>query len=542
MTIRTIDTHPYDDMRPGTAGLRKKVAVFRQPHYLANFVQSIFDTLSGFEGRTLVVGGDGRYYNDEAMQLILKMAAANGFGRTVIGRNGLLSTPAVSCVIRKYRTFGGIILTASHNPGGPDGDFGIKYSMGNGGLASESVTEAVYARTQSITSYRVLEAPDIPLDKIGEQSLGPMAVDIKDPVTDFGELMESLFDFDLLAGFLGGGAFRMRFDAMHGVTGPYARALLEERLGAPAGTVQHGDSLPDFGGMHPDPNLIHAHHLVELMESPEAPDFAAATDGDGDRAMLLGPGFYVSPSDSLAVLAANAHLIPGYQRKLPGVARSLATSAAVDRVADRLGIPCYQTPTGWKFFGNLLDAGRIALCGEESFGAGSDHLREKDGLWTVLYWLNIMAARRQGVADIMHEHWREYGRNYYTRHDYEEVDKPAAEALMDYLRKRVGSLAGEKLGSHTVESADDFAYTDPVDDSVSEHQAIRVHFSDGSRVLYRLSGTGTVGATLRVYLERYEPSETSWDPQVALGDMREIARSLGEVRERLGRDEPDVIV
>ena len=542
-TAYVVPTTPFADQRPGTSGLRKKVPVFRQPHYLENFVQAVLDVAALPPGSTLVVGGDGRFLNREAVQVILRMAAANGVGRCVVGRGGLLSTPAASHLIRARGAAGGILLSASHNPGGPDGDFGIKYNMANGGPAPEGVTEAVAARTRAIAEYRTLDAPDLQLDADGAHALGGMAVEVVDPVAEYAALMETLFDFGAIRAMIAGG-FRLRFDAMHAVTGPYAREILERRLGAPAGTVINGEPLPDFGGGHPDPNLTYAHELVEEMFGPGAPDFGAASDGDGDRNMILGRGFFVTPSDSLAVLAANATLLPGYARGLAGVARSMPTSAAVDRVARALGLPCFETPTGWKFFGNLLDAGRITLCGEESFGTGSDHVREKDGLWAVLAWLNVLAARREGVEDVVRAHWARFGRNYYTRYDYEGVASDAAGGLMAALRGRLPALAGATLDDGlTVEAADDFAYHDPVDGSTSERQGVRVLFAGGSRVVYRLSGTGTEGATLRVYVEAYEPepARQSLDAQDALRPLVDVALALAEVRERTGREAPTVI-
>ena len=482
MTPSILPTRPYEGQKPGTSGLRKKVPVFQQPRYVENFVQSIFDAVTAADddpadpaGRTLVVGGDGRHFNREAIQVILRMAAANGFGRILVGRGGLLSTPAASCVIRERRAFGGVILSASHNPGGPDGDFGIKYNVANGGPAPEKVTEAIYARTQTIREYRTLDAPDLDLDRLGEHRLGDAVVEVIDPVADYTALMERLFDFAAIrAAFRGG--LRMRYDAMHAVTGPYARAILEGELGAPEGTVVNATPLPDFGGHHPDPNLVHARELYDLMMGPDAPDLGAASDGDGDRNLIIGRGLFVTPSDSLAVLAANAHLAPGYKDGLKGIARSMPTSGAADRVAERLGIPAHETPTGWKFFGTLLDAGLATICGEESAGTGSDHVREKDGLWAVLLWLNVLAARKQPVAEIVREHWRTYGRNYYARHDYEEVDAEAAAGLMAHLRGQLGALPGRRLGGFEVAAADDFAYADPVDGSVSTKRGIRVMF------------------------------------------------------------------
>ncbi len=542
MSVETIATQPFTDQKPGTSGLRKKVKVFEKPNYLENFVQCIFDTQREMENAPLVVGGDGRYYNRQAIQIILRIAAANGCTRVIIGQGGILSTPAASHLIRKHQARGGIILSASHNPGGPDEDFGIKFNTPNGGPAPEKVTEAIYTATLHINRYRILDAPAIDLDKLGSTMVGDMHVDIVDSVNDYADLMEQLFDFDKIRARFQSG-FRMRFDAMHAVTGPYAREIIENRLGAPKGTVVNGVPLEDFGHGHPDPNLVYAKELADYLFGPDAPDFGAASDGDGDRNMVLGRHFFVTPSDSLAVILANAKLAPGYRAHLTGVARSMPTSQAPDRVAAKLGLPCYETPTGWKFFGNLLDAGKITLCGEESFGTGSDHVREKDGLWAVLFWMNILAEREQSVAEIVREHWRIYGRNYYTRHDYEAVDSAAANELVDALRAAIATLPGQQLGSYTVDYADDFRYVDPIDDSVSEKQGIRIGFKDGSRIVYRLSGTGTEGATLRVYIEAYEsdPAQHDLDTQQALAELISIANSLAGIRERTGRNEPTVI-
>lgn len=543
MTIRTVPTTPFAGQKPGTSGLRKKVREFQQPHYLENFVQSVFDTLEGAAGTTLVLGGDGRYHNRAAAQTILRMAAANGFGRVLVGRGALLSTPAVSCVIRRSGAFGGLVMSASHNPGGPDADFGIKYNIGNGGPAPEKITEAIHARTQTIDAYRTLDTADIDLDRLGSHRLGAMTVEVIDPVADYAALMESLFDFDLIAARIASGKLTLAFDAMHAVTGPYAKAILEDRLGAPAGSVMNGVPLEDFGGGHPDPNLVHAHDLVEKLFGADAPDLGAASDGDGDRNMILGRHFYVTPSDSLAVLAANATLVPGYRDGIRGIARSMPTSQAADAVAKALGVPCYETPTGWKFFGNLLDAGRITLCGEESFGTGSDHVREKDGLWAVLFWLNVLAARGESVGDIVRAHWARFGRHVYTRHDYESIDSAAAAELMAHLRASVPTLVGQSFGGDTVVLGDDFAYTDPVDGSRSSAQGVRVGFASGARIVYRLSGTGTEGATLRVYIERHEPDAArhGLDPQEALADLVTLAGELAGIRARTGRERADVI-
>jgi len=540
--IETIDTTPYDDQKPGTSGLRKKVPHFQQPNYVENFVQSIFDSLDGFEDATLVLGGDGRYFNREVIQTVLKMAAANGFGRVIVGRDGILSTPAASHLIRKNAAFGGIILSASHNPGGPQEDFGIKYNGGNGGPAPERLTDAIYARSREIDRYRILQADDVDIDAIATRRLGDMDVEVVDPVADYAELMESLFAFDAIRDLFAGG-FRMAFDAMHAVTGPYATEILERRLGAPADTVRNGTPLPDFGGHHPDPNLVHARALYETMFATDAPDFGAASDGDGDRNLIIGRGIFIAPSDSLAMLAANAHLAPGYSDGLRGVARSMPTSAAADRVAARMGIPAYETPTGWKFFGNLLDAGKATICGEESAGTGSNHVREKDGLWAVLLWLNILAVRKKSVRQIAEEHWRAYGRNYYARHDYEGIDTGTANDLMTALRSSLPDLPGREIDGRAVETADDFAYDDPVDGSRSEHQGVRVLFEGGDRAVFRLSGTGTTGATLRVYLERYVPGpdDLDLDPSDALSGLAAAADAIAGVSQRTGRSAPDVI-
>lgn len=540
--IKNVATKPFEGQRPGTSGLRKKVAVFQTPGYVENFVQSVFDSLEGFAGTTLVLGGDGRYFNREAAQTVLKIAAANGFGQALVGRGAILSTPAVSCLIRKYKAFGGIILSASHNPGGPEGDFGIKYNIGNGGPAPERVTETIYAHTRSIVRYRIVDAADIDLDRIGATRIGDMRVEIVDPVADHQALMETLFDFDRIRDLFRGG-FTMRFDAMAAVTGPYATAILEKTLGAPAGTVINGTPLPDFGGHHPDPNLVYARHLYDLAMSPNAPDLCAASDGDGDRNLIIGRGLFVTPSDSLALLAANAHLAPGYAKGIAGIARSMPTSRAADRVAERLRVKLYETPTGWKFFGNLLDAGMATICGEESAGTGSNHLREKDGVWAVLLWLNILAARKQSVAEIVRGHWATYGRHYYSRHDYEEIEADGANAMIAALRERLPRLKGARLGGLEVAEADDFAYHDPVDDSDTGQQGIRLHFVDGSRIVFRLSGTGTAGATLRIYMERFEPDPArhSLDTQQALAALIPAALEIAEVARYTGRTVPTTI-
>lgn len=540
--IRTVPTAPYKDQKPGTSGLRKKVPVFAQENYAENFIQSIFDSLEGFAGKTLVVGGDGRYYNREVIQKVLKMAAAAGFGKVMVGQGGILSTPAASNVIRKYEAFGGIILSASHNPGGPNEDFGIKYNIGNGGPAPEKITEAIFERSRIIDEYRIADAADIDLDTVGSFDLAGMTVEVIDPVADYAALMEELFDFGAIRNLISGG-FRVVIDSMGAVTGPYAREILEKRLGAPAGSVRNATPLPDFGGHHPDPNLVHAKELYDDVMSADGPDFGAASDGDGDRNMVVGKGMFVTPSDSLAIIAANAKCAPGYADGITGIARSMPTSAAADRVAEKLGLGMYETPTGWKYFGNLMDAGKVTVCGEESFGTGSDHVREKDGLWAILFWLNIIAARKEGVAHIVRKHWAEYGRNYYSRHDYEEVDTDAANGLMEALRQKLATLPGQRYGDLTVETADDFSYTDPIDGSVSSKQGIRILFEGGSRVVFRLSGTGTSGATLRVYVERYEPDASRHDTetQQALADLIAVADQIAKIGGRTGRQGPTVI-
>ncbi len=540
--MRIVSTKPIEGQRPGTSGLRKKVRLFQSPHYLENFVQSIFDVVPELAGGTMVVAGDGRFYNDRAIQIILRMAAANGVGRLLVGRGGLLSTPAASCMIRKRKAAGGIILSASHNPAGPDADFGIKYNIGNGGPAPEAITEAIYLRTKRIVEYRTLDTADIDINRLGTSRIGNTEVEIVDPVADYQALMGRLFDFDRLRDLLSGG-FRLKFDAMSAITGPYAIAILEQTLGAPAGTVINGEPLADFGGHHPDPNPVHAKALFDTMFGMDAPDMGAASDGDGDRNIVLGRGLYVTPSDSLAVLAANARLAPGYKEGLAGVARSMPTSGALDRVAGRLGIQCHETPTGWKFFGNLLDAGLITLCGEESAGTGSNHVREKDGLWAILLHLNIIAVRGEPLAEIVRRHWGEFGRNYYSRHDYEAVDIGAADALMTHVGGQLGRLPGRRVNGLIVSEVDDFSYRDPVDGSLSEHQGLRVIFEDGSRLVIRMSGTGTEGATLRFYMEGFEadPARHMLDPQQALAPLIQAAEAIAEIRRFTGRSMPTVI-
>ncbi len=544
MTIQTVPTTPFAGQRPGTSGLRKKVTEFQQPGYLENFVEAIFLTIKGNmgEGCVLVVGGDGRYFNREAIQTILRMAAAHGVPRVLVGRGGILSTPAVSCVIRKHAAFGGIVLSASHNPGGPDGDFGIKYNIDNGGPAPEKVTDAIFAATQTLDSYRISDAAPVDLDRLGTTRIEDMVVEVIDPVADYAQLMARLFDFAAIHQLFSSG-FRMRFDAMHAVSGPYAKAIIEGQLGAPAGTVVNCLPLEDFGGGHPDPNPVNAADLIAHMNGPDAPDFGAASDGDGDRNMIVGRGLAVTPSDSLAIIAANATVAPGYAGGISGIARSMPTSQAADRVAESLGISCFETPTGWKYFGNLMDANLATLCGEESYGTGSHHIREKDGLWAVLFWLNLLAARGKSVNEIVREHWARFGRNYYSRHDYEAVDSLAADSLMMALREKLPMLAGQTLGSFRVALADDFAYNDPVDGSLSTRQGIRIVMVDGSRIVFRLSGTGTEGATIRLYLERFEadPARHDIDTQEALAELIAIADRVADLHQRTGRKSPSVI-
>ena len=545
MNIITHTTAPFDGQKPGTSGLRKKVTVFQQPHYLANFVASIFAAVKpedGFAGKTLVIGGDGRFYNDTAIQLVIKMAVAQGFARILIGQNGILSTPAVSHIIRKYGAFGGVILSASHNAGGPDGDFGIKFNMNNGGPAPEKITDAIYAYSQTVSSYTAADCADVDLSQIGTTMIGDVSVEIINSVTDYVELMQELFDFDAIRALFASG-FTLKFDAMHAVTGPYAHAIFEDLLGAAKGSVFNGTPSTDFGGHHPDPNLVHAKELYDLMMSADAPDFGAASDGDGDRNLIIGRGIAVTPSDALAILAANAHLAPAYAGGISGVARSMPTSAAVDRVAQKLGVECFETPTGWKFFGNLLDAGRITLCGEESAGAGSNHVREKDGLWAVLLWLNILAKTRVSVKELLENHWAQYGQNYYTRHDFEEIETDKANPVMAHIKAQLPMLAGKQFGSLTVQSADDFSYHDPIDGSVSHNQGLRVLFTDGSRIVYRLSGTGTVGATIRMYIEQYQadPSKHGGDTQTALAELIQTAYQISDIAALTGRTAPNVI-
>lgn len=544
MKTNTISTTPYTDQKPGTSGLRKKVTVFQQPHYLENFVQSIFNVANELAGQLLILGGDGRYYNDHAIQIILKIAAANGVKQVMVGENGLLSTPAVSCLIRKYKAAGGIILSASHNPGGPDGDFGIKFNIANGGPAPTSFTDAAYEISKSINEYHIVKADDVALDRQHTCYIGDMQIDVIDSVSDYAELMEQLFDFVKIKSLFEAGLLSMCFDAMHAVTGPYAKVIFEKILSATDGTVINGIPLQDFGGGHPDPNLAHAEELVaKLNAGPGSPGFGAASDGDGDRNMIIGQNFFVNPSDSLAIMAANAHLLPGYKDGIRGVARSLPTSRAVDMVADSLGIDCYETPTGWKYFGNLLDDRRITLCGEESFGSGSDHIREKDGIWAVLFWLNLIAVKQKSVEDITRAHWQRFGRHYYTRHDYEAIDSDVANELMQNLRSLTTSLVGTEHAGYKVKLSDDFSYTDPVDQSVTENQGIRILFEDESRIVFRLSGTGTEGATLRIYIERYvaDPELHDMPTQTALAELIDVANAISGIKTRCNRDQPDVI-
>ncbi len=544
MEIVDIQTQPFQDQRPGTSGLRKKVSVFKSENYLPNFVQSLFNVLGtkNIEGKTLVIGGDGRYYNREAIQIITKMAIAAGFGRLMIAKGGLLSTPAMSCVIRKHKTFGGIILSASHNPGGENADFGIKYNNESGAPAPLQITEAIFEESKKITFYKIAKIDDINIDDIRNFTIGSTEIQVFDGTEDYVQMMKELFDFDLLKNLFKNG-FTMRYDALHAVTGPYAKRILEEELGAPAGTVVNGTPLPDFGGGHPDPNLTYAKNLVDVMFSDNAPDFGAASDGDGDRNMILGRKAYVNPSDSLAIITANYGCVKGYKQGLAGVARSMPTSSAVDKVAEKMGLKCYETPTGWKFFGNLMDSGLVTICGEESFGTGSNHVREKDGLWAVLFWLSILATKKLSVAEVQKEHWKTYGRNYYSRYDYEGVDSDKAALLMSRLEENLPSLVGKQFKSFVVAKADNFAYKDPVDYSVSEKQGIRIIFTDSSRIVFRLSGTGTSGATIRIYFEKYEKDvlKQDKDSQDALSELVKIAAKVSDIKNITGMEKPSVI-
>jgi len=543
MHIQIIATQPFTDQKPGTSGLRKKVKVFQRPHYLQNFVQSIFDTLEIPGNATLTLGGDGRFYNREAIQIIIKMAAANGFAKVLVGQHGILSTPAASNIIRKYQTLGGIILSASHNPGGPDDDFGIKYNTGNGGPAPEKITDAIFANSKQIRSYKIAaDLPEIELSAIGITTLDGFEVEVIDAVSDYADLMESMFDFAAIKCWLAAG-HRLKFDAMHAVTGPYAREIFVHRLGAPADSLMNCEVSENFGGGHPDPNLTYAADLVKIAYGAQAPDLSAASDGDGDRNMILGNHFFVTPSDSLALIAANAKLIPAYADGLSGVARSMPTSGAVDRVAARLGIDCYETPTGWKFFSNLMDAGRVTLCGEESFGTGSHHVREKDGLWAVLCWLNLLAVTGESVASLVQKHWQAYGRNVYSRHDYEGVPTEQANAVIANIKAQAGQLPGQIFGAYTIKTVDDFSYTDPVDGSVSTGQGLRILFACGSRVVIRLSGTGTEGATIRVYLEAFteDPAQQQLDAQEALVELIAVSHQISQLPQLTGRQQPTVI-
>ena len=540
--MKIISAHPFNDQKPGTSGLRKKVTTFQQTGYLQTYIQSIFDSIPQLAGGTIVIGGDGRFYNDTAIQVILSMSAANGVKKALVSQSGLLSTPACSHVIRKYGAAGGFTLSASHNPGGPTGDFGIKFNGPNGGPIVEAITEKIFKRSLIIDQYKIAENEPIALDRIGKSKIGGMDIEIFNGVTDYADLMESLFDFDAIRKMIAGG-FEICFDAMHAVTGPYAEEIFVNRLGVSSSALMNAVPRPDFGGGHPDPGPTYAKALFDKMFSRKAPDFGACSDGDGDRNIVLGKNTYVSPSDSLAILTANAHLVKAYWKGISGVARSMPTSRAVDRVASKLGIDCFETPTGWKFFGNLLEAGRITLCGEESAGAGSDHIREKDGIWAILMWLNIIAISKKSVEDIQRHHWQEFGRNYYSRHDYEGVEKSKAETLMQNLEEKFPSLEGMKLRGETIRQADSFTYVDPIDGSISKNQGLRIDFESGSRIVLRLSGTGTVGATVRLYLERYVPptGDLSQNTQTALENLNNIADEIAEIKSILDRDAPTVI-
>lgn len=539
LMLKIVQTTPYTDQKMGTAGLRRKSKVAMQENYVENFVQSIFDAIGGVKGQTFILGGDGRFYNKIAIQKIMKMSAAAGMKKMIVGQNGYISTPTASRVLLKNHADGGFVLTASHNPGGPNGDFGIKYAIASGGQCPTSLSDKIYENTKKITQYTILDAPDVDLSKIGTQKLGDMEIEVIDSLKDYIDMMEQIFDFDAIRKLFAGG-FTMRFDAMNAVTGPYALKIFEEILGAPKGSVVHYVPMEDFGGLHPDPNLIYAKELVDLMWSDNAPDFGAANDGDGDRNMILGKKFFVTPSDSLAILTDNYKLIPAYKNGIYGVAKSAATSTAVKRVAEALGIGYYEVPTGWKYFCNLMDSNRITFCGEESFGTGSSHIREKDGIWAILFWLNIIAVTGKSVEEIAHEHWQKYGRSYYMRNDYEIADTEVANKLMADLEARLPSLKGKTFGAYTVSEAYPFVYNDPVDGS-STKNGLMVYFADKSRIVYRLSGTGSSGATLRVYLERYATKDFDENVEKTLESLADVSREIAEITERTGKTKADLL-
>ncbi|WZZ89019.1 hypothetical protein YC2023_117598 [Brassica napus] len=531
--IKSLPTKPIEGQKTGTSGLRKKVKVFMQDNYLANWIQALFNSLplEDYKDATLVLGGDGRYFNKEASQIIIKIAAGNGVGKILVGQEGILSTPAVSAVIRKRKANGGFIMSASHNPGGPEYDWGIK-----------------------ISEIKVAEIPDIDLSHVGVTKYGNFSVEVIDPISDYLELMEDVFDFDLIRGLLSRSDFGFMFDAMHAVTGAYAKPIFVDNLEAKPDSISNGVPLEDFGHGHPDPNLTYAKDLVDVMYRDDGPDFGAASDGDGDRNMVLGNKFFVTPSDSVAIIAANAQeAIPYFRAGPKGLARSMPTSGALDRVAEKLKLPFFEVPTGWKFFGNLMDAGKLSICGEESFGTGSDHIREKDGIWAVLAWLSILAHRNKdkkpgeklvSVADVVNEYWATYGRNFFSRYDYEECESEGANKMIEYLRDIVAkSKAGENYGNYVLQFADDFSYTDPVDGSVASKQGVRFVFTDGSRIIYRLSGTGSAGATVRIYIEQFEPdvSKHDVDAQIALKPLIDLALSVSKLKEFTGREKPTVI-
>lgn len=537
--IKIVATTPYTDQKMGTAGLRRKSQTVLQPNYVENFMQSIFNVIGDLKGKTFVVGGDGRFYNDTAIQKIIKMAAANGAAKLIVGQNGFMSTPAGSNVILKNKADGGFILSASHNPGGKSGDFGIKYSNASGGQIPSSVSDKIYQETLNIKEYKICDIEDVDLSRLGTQEVCSMQIEVIDPVKDYVEMMQQIFDFAAIRRLFENG-FTMRFDAMNAVTGPYARKIFEELLNAPEGSVVNDTPLPDFGGLHPDPNMVYAKELVNFMFSDKAADFGAANDGDGDRNMILGPGFFVTPSDSLAIITDNFNLIPAYKNGIYGVAKSAATSTAVARVAQARGIGYYEVPTGWKYFVNLMDSKRITFCGEESFGTGSSHIREKDGIWAVLFWLNIIAATGKSVEQITREHWQKYGRSYYVRFDFEGVDTAVADKLMTDLEARLPELPGQTLEGFTVSDAGAFVYNDPVDHSSTQNGLI-IRFADGSRIVYRLSGTGSSGATIRVYLERYSKTDLNNDPLKMLTEIFKIAMAVAEIPERTGKHQADVV-
>ena len=553
--VKDVPTTPIEGQKTGTSGLRKKAAVFSEGNYLANWVQSLFLALpqEEVEGSAMVLGGDGRWFNKEASQIIIKLAAGNGVRKMYVGQNGFLATPAASAVIRARKAYGGFIMSASHNPGGPKEDWGIKFNYSSGEPAPEKITDEIYGFTQTVETLKMADIPDVDLSKVGVTKFGDFEVEVIDPVADYLELAREVFDFDLITSLVTRSDFKMKFDAMHAITGAYARPILVDVLGADPSSCVNDDPKEDFAGGHPDPNLTYAEELVKTMYSADAPDFGAASDGDGDRNMILGNNFFVTPSDSVAIIAANAKCIPYFKDGLKGLARSMPTAAALDRVATKMGVECFETPTGWKFFGNLMDAGRLSICGEESFGTGSDHIREKDGPWAVLAWLSILADRNKDVPvggekvtveQITKEHWAEYGRNFFSRYDYEGCESEPCEKMVEHLRAvAAASKKGDTYGEYELDYADDFEYTDPIDGSVASKQGVRFVFSDGSRFIFRLSGTGSSGATVRMYIEQYEAdvAKQGADAQDALAPLIKVALETSKLAEFTGRESPTVI-